>query len=132
MASSRMNEQVPGSPPTLSLNDSSIDGHTQNVIPSLVVTNRRNIESFSAEYAEKNRNLLHFGGLCCSRDMGACVSAGAIMGELSSDKGARPQPSVDMPNADNLDVQNKALQIAADNRGCGRPSSQTSSYRSDG
>ena len=41
------------------------------------------------------------------------MSAGAIMGELSSDRGARPQPSVDVPNADNLDVQNKALQIAA-------------------
>jgi len=41
------------------------------------------------------------------------VSAGAIMGEISSDRGARPQPSVDVSNADNIDAQNKALQIAA-------------------
>jgi len=35
------------------------------------------------------------------------------MGEISSDKGARPQPPIDVHNAEAIDTKNKALLIAA-------------------
>ena len=41
------------------------------------------------------------------------MSVGAIMGEISSDQGARAQPPVDVANSEAIDTQNKALRIAA-------------------
>ena len=41
------------------------------------------------------------------------MSVGAIMGEISSDQGARAQPPVEVANSEAIDTQNKALQIAA-------------------
>lgn|GEM_PF-5212867 len=41
------------------------------------------------------------------------MSVGVIMGEISSDKGARPQPPIDVHNAEAIDTKNKALLIAA-------------------
>ena len=41
------------------------------------------------------------------------MSVGAIMGEISSDQGARAQAPVEVANSEAIDTQNKALQIAA-------------------
>ena len=41
------------------------------------------------------------------------MSVGVILGEISSDKGARPQPPIDVHNAEAIDTKNKALLIAA-------------------
>ena len=41
------------------------------------------------------------------------MSVGAIMGEISNDQGARPQPPLELPNSEAIDPHNKATRIAA-------------------
>ena len=41
------------------------------------------------------------------------MSVGAIMGEISNDQGARPQPPLELHNSEAIDPHNKATRIAA-------------------
>ena len=41
------------------------------------------------------------------------MSVGAIMGEISNDQGARPQPPLELANSEAIDPHNKATRVAA-------------------